>query len=224
MVNSLEALVLHTVPLAVLLDLLQAVWHLPLRKTCVSALFRRSTTDELTRLAKQFPWDHPIARTLDHEIHRRKMAGKSSRSFLLTGLGSISSLIPFFSWFLAVFPDLDFLRQVLWPIHLCLCQIVRVENFSDSLDSLEDKPVRHIYQWVAHPTHGCVCNHCDRMMDGYTLEDLIFQRDCSLTEDNVVAYVRSSDPTNQVWDDWALRMTYRINSFLRANRDNPEPD
>ena len=79
-------------------------------------------------------------------------------------------------------------------------------------------------QWVAHPTHGSACNHCDRMMDGYTLEDLIFRRDCSLTEDNVVAYVRSSDPTNQAWDDWPLCMTYRINSFLRANRDNPEPD
>ena len=55
MVNSLEALVLHLVPLAVLLNLLQAVWHLPLTKACVSALFRPSTTDELSRLAKQFP-------------------------------------------------------------------------------------------------------------------------------------------------------------------------
>ena len=35
------------------------------------------------------------------------------------------------------------------------------------------------------------------MMDGHTLEDLIFEREaCSLTEDDVVAYVRSSDPTN----------------------------
>ena len=81
MVNSIEALVLHLVPLAVLLNLLQAVWHLPLTKACVSALFRPSTTDELSRLAKQFPWDHPIARMLDHEVHRRKMAGKSCRFF-----------------------------------------------------------------------------------------------------------------------------------------------
>ena len=88
MVNSLEALVLHTVPLAVLFDLLQAAWHLPLRKPCVSALFQRSSTDELTRLAKTLPWDHPIARILDHEVHRHKMAGKSYRS-LLPGLGSI---------------------------------------------------------------------------------------------------------------------------------------
>ena len=46
----------------------------------------------------------------------------------------------------------------------------------------------------------------------------------SLTEDDVVSYVRGGDPTNQDWDDWPLRMTFRINSFLRANRDNPEPD
>ena len=77
MVNSLEALVLYAVLFTVVLDLLQAVWHPPLRNSCVSALFRRSTTEELTRLAKTLPWDHPIARTLDHEVHRRKMGGKS---------------------------------------------------------------------------------------------------------------------------------------------------
>ena len=81
MVNSLEALVLYAVPRTVLFDLLRAVWHLPLRKPCVSALFRRSSTDELTRLAKQLLWDRPIARTLDHEVPRRKMAGKSCRFF-----------------------------------------------------------------------------------------------------------------------------------------------
>ena len=31
-------------------------------------------------------------------------------------------------------------------------------------------------------------------------------------------------PTNQDWDDWPLRMTFRINSFIRADRDNFEPD
>lgn len=81
MVNSLEALVLYAVPLTVLFDLLKAVWHLPLRKPCVSALFQRSSTDELTRLSHTLPWDHPIARTLDHEVHRCKMAGKSYRFF-----------------------------------------------------------------------------------------------------------------------------------------------
>lgn len=69
--------------------------------------------------------------------------------------------------------------------------------FLDSLTTLECQPVCHIYQWVAHSTHGSVYHHRDRMMDGHTLEDLIFEREaCSLTEDDVVAYVRSSDPTN----------------------------
>ena len=74
--------------------------------------------------------------------------------------------------------------------HVFGYQFVRV-NFFVSLETLENKPVCHIYQWVAHPTHGAVCNHCDRMMDGHTLDDLIFQRgEHSLTEDEVVAYVR----------------------------------
>lgn len=120
MVNSLEALVLYSVPLAVLVDLLQAVWHFPLRKACVSVLFQRSNTDEFASLAKTLPWDHPIARTLGHEVHRRKMAGKSCRVFFFIDRdGSLPLYL--FSWFAAVFPDLDFRRQVLWPIYLCVC-------------------------------------------------------------------------------------------------------
>lgn len=97
--------------------------------------------------------------------------------------------------------------------------------FLDSLTTLEDRPVCQNYQWVAHPTYGSVCNHCARMMDGFTIDDLISRSGTgSLTEENVVAYVRGGDPTNQDWDDWPLRMTFRIHFFLLANRDNPEPD
>ena len=97
--------------------------------------------------------------------------------------------------------------------------------FLESLTTLEDQPVCHIFQWVAHPTDGAVCNQCALMMDGFTLDDLISgSGECSLTEDDVVAYVQSGDPTERDWDDWPLRMTYRINAFLRANPDHPESD
>ena len=93
------------------------------------------------------------------------------------------------------------------------------------MNTLEDQPVCNIYQWVAQPTYGAVCNHCARMMDGFTMDDLIAGSGTgSLTEEDVVAYVRGGDPTEQEWDDWPLRVTYRINSFLRANPDIPEPD
>ena len=93
--------------------------------------------------------------------------------------------------------------------------------FSDSLTTLEDQPVCHIY----HPTYGSVGNHCARMMDGFTMDDSSSGSGTgSLPEDDVVSYVRGGDATNQDWDDWVLRMTFRINSFLMANRDNPEPD
>ena len=62
------------------------------------------------------------------------------------------------------------------------------------------------------------------MVDGYTLNDLIFRRDCSLTEDEVMAYVRRTDSTYQKWNDWPLRVTFRVNFFLRANGASPEPD
>lgn len=104
MVNLLEALVLYTVPLTVLFDLLQAVWHLPLWKACVSALFRRSTTHDLSRLSRTLPWDHPIARTLDHEVHRRKMAGKSCRFFCCQAWGPFLPSYPFFSLVRRAFP------------------------------------------------------------------------------------------------------------------------
>ena len=62
-------------------------------------------------------------------------------------------------------------------------------------------------------------------MDGLRLDDVIAGiREGTLTEDDIVAYVRAGDPTNQAWDDWPLRMTFRINSFLRSNGLVPEAD
>ena len=105
-------------------------------------------------------------------------------------------------------------------------QTVRV-NFCllDSWEYVENQPVCHIYQWVAHPTHGGVCNHCERMMDGLRLDDIIAgNREGSLTEDEIVEFVQSGDPNQRDWDDWPLRMTFRINSFLRGQGDVGEPD
>ena len=120
MVGSLSSIVLYSVPIAMLFDLLKTLWHLPLKKDCLRALFRRTTHKELRDLAKQLPWDHPIARTLDHEVHRRRMAGESHFffSFFLPGCGF--SLYPFLL-FIDIFPEIDFIRRVLWPVSLCLC-------------------------------------------------------------------------------------------------------
>ena len=81
----------------------------------------------------------------------------------------------------------------------------------------------HIFQWLAYPTEGSVCNHCERLMEGLRLEDIIAgNQQGTLTEDEIVEFVRAGDPTNQASDDWPLRMIFRINSFLRAN--GPVPD
>ena len=94
----------------------------------------------------------------------------------------------------------------------------------DSLEFVDNQSVCHIYQWLTHPTPGRVCNHCERMMEGLTLEDVIAGRAGTLTEDDVVAYVHNADPNDRDWDDFPLRMTYRINSFLRAQGPVEEPD
>ena len=95
----------------------------------------------------------------------------------------------------------------------------------DSWEYIENQPVCHIYQWLAHPTHGGVCNHCERMMDGLRLDDIISgNREGSLTEDEIVQYVQDGDPNQREWDEFPLRMTFRINSFLRRQGDVGEPD
>ena len=77
MVNSLSSIVLFSMPIAMLFEALKIVWKLPgLKQDCLRALFRRCGWRELRDLAKTLPWDHPIARALDHEVHRRKMAGE----------------------------------------------------------------------------------------------------------------------------------------------------
>ena len=77
MVSSLQSLVLYTIPVAVLFDLLKTFWGLPMQTMCQRALFRRCTLEEMRDLAKTLHWAHPIARALDQEVHRRRMAGTS---------------------------------------------------------------------------------------------------------------------------------------------------
>ena len=77
MVSSLQSILLFSVPIAILFDMLKLLHNLPMGKECLRALFRRCGHHELRDLAKTLPWDHPIARKLDHEVHRRRMAGES---------------------------------------------------------------------------------------------------------------------------------------------------
>ena len=120
MVSSLQSMVLYTMPIAMLFDALKILWHTPLRRDCLRAFFRRCTHEELRDWAKTLPWDHPVARKLDHEVHRRRMAGESYGFHFFFGCGSLF-LIPFFFLFIDVFKGVEFLRTVLWPVHLCLC-------------------------------------------------------------------------------------------------------
>ena len=76
MVSSLQSIVLFSVPIAILFDMLKILHHLPMGHECFRVLFRRCTHEELRAWAKTLPWDHPIARKLDHEVHRRRMAGE----------------------------------------------------------------------------------------------------------------------------------------------------
>ena len=52
MVNSLQSLVLFSVPIAVLIDMLKILHHLPMGHECFRALFRRCTHEELRAWAK----------------------------------------------------------------------------------------------------------------------------------------------------------------------------
>ena len=120
MVSSLQSIVLFSVPIAMLIEMLKILHHLPMGHELFRALFRRCTHEELRAWAKTFPWDHPIARKLDHEVHRRRMAGECY-GFHFLGVWVPFFLIPFSIFFIAVFKGFEFLRIVLWPIHLCLC-------------------------------------------------------------------------------------------------------
>ena len=95
MVSSLQSIVLFSVPIAILIDMLKILHHLPMGHELFRALFRRCTHEELRNWAKTFPWDHPIARKLDHEVHRRRMAGEFHGFSFFFGCGSLFSLYLF---------------------------------------------------------------------------------------------------------------------------------
>ena len=62
-------------------------------------------------------------------------------------------------------------------------------------------------------------------MDGLRLDDVIAGNQMgSLTEDDIVEFVQNGDPNDRDWDEWPLRMTFRINSFLRAQGTIGEPE
>ena len=94
MVNSLQSIVLFSVPIAVLFDMLKILYHLPIGHECLRAMFRRCTHEELRAWARTLPWDHPVARKMDHEVHRRRMAGECHR-FSFFGVWVPFFLIPF---------------------------------------------------------------------------------------------------------------------------------
>ena len=83
-------MVLYSMPIAILFDTLKMLWHLPIRQDCLRALFRRCTWKELREWAKTLPWDHPVARALDQEVHRRRMAGEFPFFFSGPGVGFFS--------------------------------------------------------------------------------------------------------------------------------------
>ena len=89
MVSSLQSIVLFSVPIAVLFDMLKILHHLPMGYECYRALFRRCTHEELRAWARTLPWDHPVARKLDHEVHRRRMAGEFYSFFIFSGVGPL---------------------------------------------------------------------------------------------------------------------------------------
>ena len=98
MVSSLQSIVLFSVPIAVLFDMLKILYHLPMGHECYRALFRRCTHEELRAWARTLPWDHPIARKLDHEVHRRRMAGEFHGFSFFFGCGTLFSLYLFFDF------------------------------------------------------------------------------------------------------------------------------
>ena len=95
MVSSLQSIVLYSVPIAMLFEMLKTLWHLPMRRDYLRALFKRCTHEELRDWAKTLPWDHPVARSLDHEVHRRRMVGESY-CFIFIARVWVSSYPPFF--------------------------------------------------------------------------------------------------------------------------------
>ena len=165
-----------------------------------------SQEDSLKRVAPRMRWlvwpnssrgITPLpARSIMKSIVAKWLASLSL--FSLTGLSRFLPSYPFFFEFVVVFPDLDFL----WPIHLCprRSRLFWVPDcscwfFCHRFLRFRGRQTCLSYLSVdSAPYPRLPMQSLWSMMDGYTLDDLIFRRDCSSTEDEVVAYVRRSDP------------------------------
>ena len=147
--------------------MLKILHHLPMGHECFRALFKRCTHEELRAWAKTLPWDHPIARKLDHEVHRRRMAGKSH--LLLFSMAQVwGPSYPLFFLIHRRVPGDGFSPKSLVPVHLCRCprrarfnwaarfwvpRTCRCFRFFDRFLGVHGKPTRVPYLPVGRPSH-----------------------------------------------------------------------
>ena len=85
-------------------------------------------------------------------------------------------------------------RECLWPAGVYPCSCRRTMDwlarfwsqgclrhfyfffvFLDISTILKDKPICHLFHWIAHFSFGFLCHHCDRIMHGQTMGDVIFR-------------------------------------------------
>ena len=119
MVNSLQSLVLFSVPIAVLFDMLKILHHLPRAMSVSAPCSEDVPTKSYERGPKRCRGTTPSP-------------GNSITRFIAAAwLVSFMAFHFFWAWvpfpytfffiFIEVFKGFDFLRTVLWPVHLCLC-------------------------------------------------------------------------------------------------------
>jgi len=87
--KSLETLALEAMPNDAFFQFLYMYYHAPIAKMYLPKFLERCAVEDMERLSRTIPWDHPLAREMDFTVHKRRMKGKTtlfcSPLFLKTG-------------------------------------------------------------------------------------------------------------------------------------------
>jgi len=76
-VKSLESLAMNAVPTNLMFALLRDHWEAPFAQMYLPDFLEIIENEESEKLSRSIPWDHPLARAMDLNVHKRRLKGKN---------------------------------------------------------------------------------------------------------------------------------------------------
>jgi len=77
MMKSLEVAAFEAVPNETAFALLRDYWGAPIVERYLPLFLERISNEESEKMSRTLSWEHPLAREMDLNVHKRRLKGKN---------------------------------------------------------------------------------------------------------------------------------------------------